>query len=442
LVTVLQSSRGTAPGFTFIAPKKNGASPEEQVGPEIVDDRGRPVWFYPLPAGDQATDFRVQRYRGRPVLTWWQGPTRGGVGHAEGVDYIVDQSYHVIATVEAGNDLGADLHEFLITPQATALIVIYHQLAQDLSAVGGSAQGQAIEGIVQEIDIATQRVLFEWHSLDHVGIDESRSPAPTDPATAYDYFHINAVNLDHDGNLLISARNTSAVYKVDRRTGRVIFRLGGKQSDYALGAGVAFAWQHNAIADGFNTIRIFDNESSPEVDPPSKVKWIRRDDLHGTASLVRSIVHPAGLTAGSQGNAQALANGDTFVGFGALGRFSEFNARGELLFDAGLPAGYDTYRAYRETWIGLPDTKPTLSVQRLEDGTATVHAIWNGATEVARWYVWGGSQIAALRPIGTAAWNGLDTSIALQGASQYVAVVAVDAVGRILGRSEAVAVGP
>src|SRR5262249_51841708 len=156
---------------------KTGASglPE---GPEIIDDQGRPVWFNPLPAGDQATDFRVQHYRGEPVLTWSQGRGVGGVQTTPTVDHVLDRSYHEIATARAGNGFNADSHEFRLTPHGTALITIYNPVPYDLSPFGGPKDGLVVDGIAQEIDVATGRVVFEWHSLDHVGIDESHQPVP------------------------------------------------------------------------------------------------------------------------------------------------------------------------------------------------------------------------------------------------------------------------
>jgi len=389
-ITVLRARRGTDRGLIFVAPK-TAPSPTAVQGPEIIDDLGRPVWFHAVAPGDQVADFRVQRYRGEPVLTWWQGQSHTGPGHGEGVDYVLDRGYHVIATVDAGNGLAADTHEFRLTPEGTALIVVYHAVPFDLSPVGGSAVGSVFDGIVQEIDIATGAVIFEWHSLDHVGVDESHAPAPALATTTYDYFHVNAVSVDEDGNLLVDARNTWAFYKVHRRSGRVLWRLAGTKSDFALGAGVPFAWQHNPQAVDRHTVRLFDNEASPVVLPRSRVIWIRRDLGAHTATLVRAIEHPDGLSAGSQGNSEALDNGNTFVGWGATGRFSEFDPSGNLLFDASVPPGYDTYRAYRHVWHARPDRSPTATAQRNGDGTTTVHAVWNGATDVARWVVVAGA---------------------------------------------------
>jgi Arylsulfotransferase (ASST) len=353
-VTVLQNIRGQADGLIFIAPKGAGIRGGPQpgpVGPEIVDSSGRVVWFSPVTNGQVAADFRVQSYRNKPVLTWAQQSNFGKLAGATSVNYILDDSYHIIATVRAGNGLNEDAHEFLLTPQGTALVTIYDVVTADLSSVGGSKNATVWEGSIQEIDVATGKVIFEWYSLGKVGFDESYWPLPESAGTAWDYIHINGIALDDDGNLLLSARHTSTVYKLDRHTGEVIWRLGGKRSDFRFGPDAAFSFQHNAVATGSNTIRIFDNEVNPKpVMPWSRVIWLKLDPSAKTATLIRSINHPDHISAISQGSAQLLDNGDTFVGWGEPGRFSEFDANGRLIFDATLPKGYDSYRAYRFRW--------------------------------------------------------------------------------------------
>jgi hypothetical protein len=347
----------------------------------------------------------------------------------------------VIATVRAGHGYQADGHEFLLTPQGTALVDIYHVVPFDLSPIGGPVKGRAIDSIVQEIDVATGKVLLEWHSLDHVGIAEShQSLAAAGPTEPFDYFHVNAVNLDTDGNLLISARNAWTIYKVDRHTGAVIWRLGGKKSDFQLGPHVAFAWQHNALPAGTNTIRIFDNESAPTVQAQSRVIWIHLDLAKKTATLARSLRYPGGISVPAEGDAEPLGHGHTFVAWGATGRISEFDAAGKLLFDAQLPDQFDTYRGYRYEWHAVPLTGPTATAVRHPDGTMTVDAIWNGATEVARWRVLAGPAMATLSLVATVDWNGSDTTTMLLTTARYVEVQALDAGGTSVGTSPAVAV--
>ena len=436
-VEVQTNRGGLGRGFVFLGAKPSrDAKPDQigQQGPLVVDDHGRPVWFKRLPKGLTATDVRVQHYQGRRVITWAQGKSTGGPGHSEGVDVIADSHYKVIARIHAGDGMNADQHEFLLTPRGTALITSYHRVPADLSVVGGPVDGSVYEGVVQEIDVATNQVIFEWHSLDHVALDESFHALPERPDATWDYFHINSIGVAKDGNLLVSARQTSTVYKIDRRTGRVIWRLGGKRSDFILGPSVYFAYQHNAEPVGARTVRIFDNQSHGQPgQPDSRVIWVRVHPRTRRATLQRTIAHPSPMTAGSQGNAQVLPDGHVFVGWGSLGRVSEFNRSGPLLFDATLPSGYETYRAYRGRWTGRPDSRPRV-VASTDAGGTDLDLIWNGATDVRRWRVLAGDGPDDLHEIGYRRWNGLDTKVHLKERYGYAKAVAIDARGgRIAG---------
>jgi hypothetical protein len=152
----------TAPGYIFVAPEKGGAG---EGGSMILDDCGQVVWFHPLrgPYG-RTMNFETQTYQGRHVLTWGQTP---------GEYLIFDAYYREIARFGAANGYNGDHHEFLISPQDTALITIYNAVPRDLTSVGGPKDSVAIQGIVQELDIQTGEVLFQWQSIDHVGLEET-----------------------------------------------------------------------------------------------------------------------------------------------------------------------------------------------------------------------------------------------------------------------------
>jgi hypothetical protein len=337
-------------------------------GPEILDQNGNVVWSKSVPVGQEASDFRTQTYKGQPVLTWWQGTGLGGL--AQGTDYIYNDKYQQIATVNAGNGLSADGHEFLITPQNTALILAYTTATADLTSIGGPANQTVIDGVVQEIDIKTGKVLFEWNSADHVPYSQSEQPLPASPSTPWDWFHINAVKLDTDGNLLIDARDTWTSYKVDRHSGQIIWQLGGKASannfniQAAPGqvlnkAGEITAWQHDFEAQGNGIYTFFDNESAgvanTGVDATaqfglSRAVTVKLDPHSHTATLINSFNQPEGLTAPSQGNSQRTADGNTVVGWGSLPYFSEFSPSGQLLYNAQFPTGINSYRAYLLPW--------------------------------------------------------------------------------------------
>jgi hypothetical protein len=355
-VTILTPNGAVGRGDIFITP--TGGTSTYANGPEILDRNGNLVWFQAAPAGQTAADFRVQRYRGRPVLTWWQGTGLGGL--STGADYIYNDRFQQIATVTAGNGLTTDGHEFLITPRDTALVLSYDTATADLTSIGGPADQTVIDGIVQEVDIATGKVLFQWNSADHVPYGQSEQPLPASASTPWDWFHVNAVHLDTDGNLLIDARDTWTTYKVNRHSGAIIWQLGGKDSSFELQAGPGqslddaghiFAWQHDPEAIGHDEYTFFDNESSgtPEL-ATSRAITVKLSQRSRVATLVASDDQPEGLVAASQGNAQTTSNGDLFVGWGALPYFSEFDPAGQLVFNAEFPTGVNTYRAYLLPW--------------------------------------------------------------------------------------------
>ena len=355
-VTILTSTGRTAPGDIFITP--TGDTTSYANGAEILDRRGNIVWFHAAPQGLTAADFRAQTYLGRPVLTFWQGTGLGGL--SSGTDYIYNDRYQQIATVNAGNGLSADGHEFLITPWNTALILSYTTATANLTSIGGPADQTVINGVVQEIDIRTGKVLFQWNSEDHVPFSQSEQPLPASPSTPWDWFHVNAVHIDADGNLLIDARDTWTTYKVNRFTGNIIWQLGGKDSSFKLraapgqsldNAGEIFAWQHDPEAIGHDEYTFFDNESAgtPEF-PVSRAVTVKLDPRRRTATLIASDDQPEGLVAPSQGNAQTTPDGGLFVGWGALPYFSEFDPSGRLVFNAEFPTGVNTYRAYVLPW--------------------------------------------------------------------------------------------
>jgi hypothetical protein len=439
-IAVLQNSPGTAPGDVFAGPKIVVPGTPGQQGPEIINNEGQPYFFLPIDLPYQASDFRVQQYKGKPVLTFNVGQSSGGPGHSSGESVLLNQHYQQIATVSAGNGLSADQHEFRLTDKGTALITVYHAVPYDLSKYGGPATGQVYDGIAQEIDIATGKVLWQWDSLDHVPLSESYIPVPSDPSKPWDYFHINAVNPDTDGNLLVDGRGTSTVYKVSHQTGSVIWRLGGKSSDFQLGPGVQFNGQHNPLPETGqpNTYRIFDNGNGggPATGKPSRVIDVKIDTAAKTATLIDSVEHPAGVIANSQGSSQRLGNGNLFVGWGSVGRLSEFDSSGNLLWDGQVPTGYDSYRGYRSPWVGQPLTDPTAEASRIDPTHVDVDAIWNGATEVDRWLVLSGQSPHHLHPVGLTDWAGLSTDAQVRTADPYVEIVALDEDGDAIGHSD------
>src|SRR5215218_2285984 len=299
-VTVERSSGPVAPGLLFLSPKSK--KDQKQAGPMIADNAGQPVWFHALPGIRAATDFRAQTYKGKPVLTYWQGTSRQGIGVGEMV--VLDQSYRVIRRIRAPNGFRPDLHEFKITPQGTAIIITYPVVRTDLRPVKGPRRGLAVDSVIQEIDLDTGLVVFEWHSLGKIGLRETFSRPNGGRSHPFDYAHANSVDVDGDGDFLLSARNTWTVYKIDRETGRIRWRLGGRKSSFKLPPAARFAWQHDARRRADGAITVFDNSAFPPVRRFSRALALRLDERRRTASLLTARVHPRKVLTATQGNQQ------------------------------------------------------------------------------------------------------------------------------------------
>ncbi|HEV3071979.1 MAG TPA: arylsulfotransferase family protein [Solirubrobacteraceae bacterium] len=441
LAVTTHAAPTTAPGYVMATPYTGPG----QDGPMIFDNSGQVVWFDPMPYGNAATNLQVQQLGGKPVLTWWQGyiPAQG---FGEGIEEIADSSYH-LSRVYAGNGYWADLHDFRLTPQGTGLITVFDPIRCDLSSAGGSRTAAVTDGVLQEIDLATGLVRREWHSIDHVAMSES---VASDRSSSYewpfDYFHINSIDLHADGSILISARNTSALYELDGHSGQITARIGGRHSTVKLGHGAETAYQHDATLQPNGQISVFDNGAVPKVHPQSRGILLAVDPKTGTDTLVAQFTHPKPLSSGSQGNIQGLPGGNFFVGWGPVSYFSEFSPSGQLLFDVHMPSADQSYRGYRFPWIGTPTEAPAIAASTSSAGSqagasgalTTVYASWNGATQVVSWRVLAGVSSHALTAVASAPRGGFETTISVPGAQAFVAVQALDASGAVLGSSRVI----
>lgn len=435
------------PGFPDRPPTTGGL---------VLDAAGEPVWINPADPDDSQDDqfeLRVQEYQGEPVLTLYEGSSGGGKG--DGTFTILNTSYEEIASVSTGGGLApgnADFHDSTITPRDTMLISAYEPAEADLSEIGGPVDGWVEEAVIQEIDIATGDVLFEWSSLDHIPVSDTlqafgaaRDGAPRtqdfeagqddDEAVGtkespFDYLHVNSITEDDDG-ILVSARHTSAIYRIDRTTGELDWVLGGTANDFDLEDGAEFSWQHDAQRSPDGTLTLFDNASNKDSGDNSRGLRLQLDEEAMTASVVTEYLPPEDRTAGSMANTHELPNGNIMVGWGAQPFYSEFTADGALIYDVSL-GGDGSYRAYKYPWVGVPAAPPDVAVQD-DDGVPTAYASWNGATEVAQWRLLTGADEASASEGAIVDRESFESKLPLPADAAYVAVQALDASGNVLG---------
>ncbi|KAJ5605439.1 hypothetical protein N7510_008220 [Penicillium lagena] len=433
--------------YTFMAPRGDSVA---YPGPMILDARGELVWTRHQWGTTQ--DFRVQRYRGEDFLTYWQGDEEDA--HGRGSWYMLDSTYTQRYVVSPVGNLDGDLHEFQITPDGTALIIIYEPIPADLTSVGGPELGWLYDGILQELDIATGELLFEWRSSSFFPPNSSYEPLGDrghEHTAGYDYIHFNSVDKDDQGRYLVSGRHTHSITCIDGNTGDVLWNLGGRQnefSDASQDAKVEFHWQHDARWRGPNTISLFDNEVKDDSDPTpvSRGMMIEVDAPARQVQLLRTYDHPQALMTPSQGNLQVLDTGNVLVGWGHSAAYTEFTSTGDVVCDVhfGASAFFSfgrivSYRVTKSDWVGMPNTIPDVAV-----AGDSVFVSWNGATEVATWRL--------------EAWDGLDLSnMTFQTANQvprttfeteiplvtpeldtYLRVCAVNSNGEVIGMTDVV----
>jgi hypothetical protein len=435
ILSVTVADRDPAAGDILTS---NGPS-AGRYGPLIYTPQGRLVWFHQLSGDLSAENVSVQRFDGRRELAFWQGKVLS-LGFGQGEDLVLDDRYETVARVTGGNGLRADLHDFQIAPHGVAYATAYNPIRCDLSGVEGTRDGTILDTAVQAIDMKSGLVRWEWHSLDHVGVTESETTPPK--GAPWDWFHLNSIDVQPNGNVFVSARSTWAGYQLQADSGKILWRLGGLESSFKMGPGTKTAWQHDGRILSSGDVTFFDNGSNPQVHQQSRAVRIALDSKTHEAHLRSVDTHPNNpLLSVSQGNMQTLSNGDAVVGYGAIPEISEYAKDGTLRFDAHLPFVMSSYRSVRFPWRGYPLSAPAVAAELNSTHEETiVHASWNGATDVAAWRVLAGDRPSALQTRATIPASAFEVSTTLPKKYAYAQVQALDHTGRVLGGSPAVKV--
>jgi hypothetical protein len=439
------TTHGTGTGtYLFLTPGYAGLG--------IFKDNGTLVWWHPLPAGAALEDnLSVVRLAGRPYLAAWAGGAKA-VGRADGGAFHVNQGkvllfnqhYQQVGTITAGPPFAADridMHEFRITAQGDALIGI----DDPVKVRWHRRTVPVLQYVVQELSlvrtphgIRTGRVLFQWDSLRHVPLSASRTSYPGH-GYIWDYFHGNSVAEDSDGNLIVSARNTWGIYKINARTGQTIWQVGAPH-DSSLSH--PWCYQHDVSPLGGGEYSVFDDGGiglhcySNGTWHPSRGLIVRVLGHPARVELIHSYSPRPSIHSGYLGSTQQLAGGDVLVDWGDIPAITQYSSSGRVLMD--LTLSKESYRGLRFPWVGLPSAPPSIAAA-FRGGGIEVWASWNGSTEVTSWQVLGGATQATLAPVGRpAAKGGFETAILLTRRWPFVAVRALNARGQVVATSRTI----
>ncbi len=377
-ITVTHPATGTGEGDLFLSnflvyPSFTASKPYLL----ILDNQGEPVFYRQMPPGVIVTDFKKQP---NGLLTYFDDTLHGY--------RALDNTYTLTGAFTAGNGYFFDLHDIRILPNDHILSLIYDAQPVDMSQIvaGGVPTATVLGLVVQELDV-DRNVMFEWRSWDHFQITDSYEDL-TLPTV--DYVHCNAVELDTDGNLLISSRHMSEVTKINHQTGEIIWRLGGKNNQFQfLNDNQMFAYQHDIRRLPNGHITLFDNHDRFTPDYSRAVEYAL-DEVNKTATLVWQYRNTPDSKAAAMGSAQRLPNGNTVVGWGiGSPALTEVHPDGSKAFELAFQPFEVSYRAFRFPWQGYPKWAPLALT--LRQGSDTILAFsWNGATDVSGYNLYAG----------------------------------------------------
>lgn len=416
-ISVTTPASGSAEGFIFLSSFYFDLRNQTPSQPYllIVDNQGEPVFYRKMPAGNPLLDFKPQP---DGTLTY--------ADFQNNQIYVLDSSYRLVRTVEAKNGFRADNHEVLVLPDGNVLYMIYDARTMDMSQIAPGGQTAAtVIGLVLQEQTPAGNIVFEWQSWDHIPITDTNQDL-TQPVV--DYIHGNSIDVDDDGHLLISSRHLDEVTKINRQSGEIIWRLGGKANQFTfLNDSRPFIKQHDARRLANGNLLLFDNGDGQFGDEPSALpaRYSRAveyalDEVNMTATLVWEYRNTPDTFSFAMGNAQRLPNGNTLIGWGsAYPTLSEVTPDGNKAFELTLGPGPQaniplvSYRAFRFPWQGSPVEPPTL-LMREEEGKTVLYYSWNGATDVAAYQIWGANELAGGDLIVTQAKTGFEERTAIE----------------------------
>ena len=451
----IYDENAVTPGYIFI-----GAYQTFQQGLYIYDNRGNLVYSgFGATGGGPSHNFHVCSINGTDQLCYITGAQNSG--YVRGYGLVMDNTLTTVTSVKSGGGLANfDEHEFNVVDDGrNVLMTLYEPEQYDLTDWDVSTgQGWIMNCYFQKLELGTNRLLFEWSALDHVPIDETTvGPNSTevsgnglDATSPWDWFHINAVDQNVDGDYLVSARHVSTIYKISGQDGHIIWRVGGKRSDFSFSPGQNFTFQHDARFREENAtttiISLFDNGSNGYNNTKrySSGLILKLDHTDNSVTFLREYIAPLKLLSASQGNLQIMGpnsawnTANTFHGWGNNAYISEYKNDGTMVqMGYFATTGSMNYRAFKYNYTMNPTDAPALFTYAQTNSSSTVYyASWNGATRVASWRFYSSSsQNGPWAVIDTVQKKGFETTFVAPKFHAWALVESLDSDGNAIRNS-------
>lgn len=462
----LYDEAGISPGFWFLAPYEEveqATASDAWNAPHIYDGNGDLIWSGAyLFSGYSIFDFRVSQVGEEPMLTLLNFHDKKAI--------VLDKEYNVYKEISLEEPDPEDertamnMHEFTTVEDGTKalyLTVTPKKASEEFSAAidyEGKCWAQ-YDGFV-ELDTETWEPTFLWNAYGHIGLDESfvtqDSPEERcDGGKPWDFLHFNSIDKFANGDYLLSGRRSNALYRISRKDNSIVWRLGGRKSDFDLKDGLMFSGQHSAKIYEENgkhlLISFLDNAYGPgdpqTTNDASRGLLLSLDTKAMTAELVQEFKHPQHGYAEGQGNLQWLPDGHAWISWRDKALQTEHAADGTLLMEASFKAGVRTYRSFKSYWVGRPSSPPDVrsAAVQSKDGTRStiVSMSWNGATEVEEWNVYKTDSVGGHKKlVANVPRNGFETGVWIDGYIPNIVVEAINYAGTALGESGVAATVP
>lgn len=350
----------------------------------IFDNSGQPIWYHKYP--DRRRDFKVQKNGLITMLV------RSGYPFGQGF-IAMDHTYTEVDSFYAVNGYETDEHELQVLEDGHYLLIGIRQTQVDMRQYveGGSRNASVLESIIQEFT-PEHELIFQWRAWEHFDIADTYVPMENELTGNYIRFpHMNAIDIDTDGHILLSSRHLSEVTKINRQTGEIIWRLGGDKNQFTFINDPLNGPenQHDVRVVGENRFTVFDNgnEHTPPVSRATEY-LVNTDSM--TATLVWEFRDTPDKYTNWMGNHQRLPNGNRLINWadGSLPKITEVRENGEIAFELWWQNYIHTYRVFRFPWQGKAK-EPYLVV---ESHRESVNLIFNkfGDPDVAYYNIYGG----------------------------------------------------
>jgi outer membrane protein assembly factor BamB len=395
----------------------------------ILEKDGTPYFFRKIPG--RVVDFKKQP---NGLLSYaWTKP---------GPDYFhtLDNTYSEVDSYTTVNGYELDSHDFVMLPNGHVMMIADDPEIVDMSGIveGGHPQAEVIGSVIQELD-ASGNLVFQWRTRDFFDILDTNVDLT---GRRIRYSHVNAIEVDHDGHIMISSRHMSEITKIDRDTGQIIWRMGGNRNEFTLvGDTLWYSRQHDIRRIDNGNVTIYDNGNLNDPRESRSLEY-ELDEENLVATRVWEYRNDPPIYAGAQGSSRRLPGGNTLIGWGncRYADITEVRPDGSIAFEMYLPTGLNTYRAFKEDWEGT--AAAPYAWADTTGGELRLHFTKFGDDDVKRYYVYRGTDPSPAWKAYVTCGNSVRIRDFEQGETLYFRIVAEGGCGAMSEWSNEVSVTP